>query len=72
MRKAIELALVDGIGLLYLEDMPRDQVEPFKAEVIKLYYDLERKGPGCFDEPEFYPGTMERMAELVELLGGRD
>ncbi len=72
LRKAIELALVDGIGRLDLEDMPGDQVESFRTEVIKLYDDLKRQGPSCFAEPEFYPGAMERISELIELPGGRD
>ncbi len=71
IRKAIEVTLLHETYFLFLDDIAADQLELFKVEVIKLFGDLKLQGPSCFAEPEFYPGAMERIAELIELLGGR-
>jgi hypothetical protein len=71
LRKAIEIALIDGLGWLDLEHMPGVQLELLRTELIKVYDDLERQGPSAIASPEFYPGLMNHISELIELLEGQ-
>ena len=66
--KAIKAGLIDGTNWLNLEDVPNDQLELFKAEVFKIFEDLKRQGPSCLSSPEFYPGFIEKISELIEVL----
>lgn len=68
LREAVERALVNDLGWLNLKDMPGDQLELFKTGVIKVHDDLKRKGPGSWRSPEFYPGAMKLISELIEQL----
>jgi hypothetical protein len=65
---AIEAGLNDGTNWLNLQEVPFNQLDLFKREIKLIYDDLKQKGASSLASPEFYPGLMERISELVELL----
>jgi hypothetical protein len=70
LRDAIEYSLVSDLHWFDVGSMPGGQSELLRTEVIRIYDHL-KQGPDSFPSPEVYPGLMERLSDLIELLAQR-
>jgi hypothetical protein len=53
-----------------LEEMSSTEAAIFRQAIEAAHEDAKEAGPESFDEPEFYPGFMDRFAELLGLVRG--
>jgi hypothetical protein len=64
----LELALKDGMCYLDLTTSSKEEKRRLLGAVQSVLETTQRNGPGSFASPEFYPGYVDRIKELVEML----
>lgn len=68
LNNAINNGVNDGTNWLNLSSAPAVHLKLFKFEIVKIFRDLKKQRPNSIASPEFYPGMLERISELIELL----
>jgi hypothetical protein len=51
-----------------LDELSPDEIGHFRESLMKAYEDAKFSGPESFASPEFYPGFMGRLKELLDLV----